>query len=251
MEKAQRIRSRLKLAMIYPAIVTLVATAIVTVLMVLVVPRFEEIFAGLLQNRPLPRLTRLLLDASRMLQAGALPFLALPPVGFFLLRRAARSRRGRHACDRFLLCLPGLGQLILHTVIARFARTLGTLLAAGVPMLEALSVARDTCGNHVVSSALDDVHRRVRAGESVAAPLAATGLFPGLVTSMIGVGEETGALAGMLTRIADTFDEEVDREVAGLTALIEPLMIVLMAVIVGAIVLALFLPLVGIIEHLA
>ncbi len=135
--------------------------------------------------------------------------------------------------------------------IGRFTRTFGTLLASGVPILQALMITRDTSGNVHIANALTVVHDRVKEGDNVAKPLESTRIFPGMVTSMIEVGEETGALADMLTRIADTYDEEVDNAVAGLTSIIEPIMIVFMAVMVGTIVIALFLPLVSIIQHLS
>jgi len=149
-----------------------------------------------------------------------------------------------------LLHLPVLGDLFLKAAIARFTRTFGTLLASGVPILQALLITRDTSGNVHIANAINVVHDRVKEGDNVAKPLESTHIFPGMVTSMIEVGEETGALPDMLARIADTYDEEVDTAVAGLTAIIEPVMIVFMAVVVGAIVIALFLPMVSIIQHL-
>jgi type IV pilus assembly protein PilC len=138
--------------------------------------------------------------------------------------------------------------LFLKTSVARFSRTLGTMLASGVPILQALQLTRDACGNRVVAGDIDRVHRRVREGEGVARPLAATGVFPPVVSGMIEVGEETGTLPAMLARIADLYDDEVDNAVAGLTSLLEPVMIVLMALIVGIIVIALFLPIIRIIQ---
>jgi len=143
-----------------------------------------------------------------------------------------------------------LGELVLKSAVARFARTLGSLLASGVPMLEALAIGRDTSGNVHIAAAVDHVRDQIKQGAGMAGPLEETGIFPGMVTGMIQVGEETGALAGMLGRIADTYDEEVDNAVAGLTSVIEPIMIVVMALVVGVIVIALFLPIVGIIQHL-
>jgi type IV pilus assembly protein PilC len=152
--------------------------------------------------------------------------------------------------DWLIIHLPVVGELALKATIARFTRTFGTLLASGVPILQALVITRDTSGNVHVANALNVVHDRVKEGDNVAKPLESTAIFPGMVTSMIEVGEETGALPEMLTRIADSYDEEVDNAVAGLTSVIEPIMIVFMAVMVGTIVIALFLPLVSIIQHL-
>ena len=154
------------------------------------------------------------------------------------------------AVDWVTLRLPIVGDLVLKTSVARFARTLGSLLSSGVSLLEALLITRNTAGNCHVAAALDHVHDRIKQGDTIAGPLEATAIFPDMVSSMIQVGEETGGLPEMLGRIADTYDEEVDRAVSALTAVIEPVMIVLMALVVGSIVIALFLPIVGLIQHL-
>ena len=251
MEKAQRISGKVKSAMIYPVIVVCVAAAIVSVLMIFVVPKFQDIFSGLLKGQPLPALTQGLLTVSNFLKdhyvvAGA--GFSAAYVGFQLV---GRTRRGRRAIDWALIRLPVTGDLFLKAAIARFTRTFGTLLASGVPILQALVITRDTSGNLHVANAINLVHDRVKEGDGVAGPLESTRIFPGMVTSMIEVGEETGALPDMLSRIADTYDEEVDNAVAGLTSIIEPVMIVLMALMVGTIVIALFLPLVSIIQYLS
>lgn len=152
--------------------------------------------------------------------------------------------------DGIALRIPVLGDLALKGAVARFTRTFGTLLSSGVPMLQALAITRDACGNLRVAEAIDFVHDRVKQGDGVARPLNASGVFPSMATGMIEVGEETGALPEMLMRVADAFDEEVDQAVAGLTTLIEPAMIVVLAAVVGTIVVALFLPIVSIIQHL-
>ena len=250
MEKSERIKGRVKAAMTYPIIVVVLAGAIVSGLMVVVVPKFEEIFATMLKGQALPALTRLVLGASTLIShhaVAAAGVLALGYAGFVLFHR---TRTGIRAVDWVLIKAPLLGDLFLKAAIGRFTRTFGTLLSSGVPMLPALVITRDTSGNAHVAGAIERVHDRVKAGDAVAGPLAATGIFPGLVSSMIEVGEETGALPDMLTRIADTYDEEVDNAVTALTSLIEPLMIVGMAVMVGTIVIALFLPIVSLIQHL-
>lgn len=250
MEKAERIKGRIVSAMTYPAIVMLLATGIVAALLVFVVPRFEQIFSGLLKGQPLPSLTRFVLTLSSFFQAHLLASLVLAGAvggGLLMLRETPAGSRG---FDRLMLRIPVLGELILKTAVARFSRTFGTLLGSGVPILQALLIARDTSGNTPVADAIDRVHERVKAGDSVARPLGATGVFPGMVTSMIEVGEETGALPEMLARIADAYDEEVDNAVASLTSIVEPLMIVFLAVVVGTIVIALFLPIVSIIQYL-
>ncbi len=251
MEKAQKIAGKVKAAMIYPAIIVMVATAIVAVLMVFVVPKFQDIFSGLLKGQPLPALTQGLLDVSNFMKAHYLLAIGGVIGAFILFKLFAKTRFGRRVIDWLLIHMPVLGDLFLKAAIARFTRTFGTLLASGVPILQALTITRDTSGNVHVANAINVVHDRVKEGDNVAKPLESTHIFPGMVTSMIEVGEETGALPDMLTRIADTYDEEVDNAVAGLTSVIEPIMIVFMAVMVGTIVIALFLPLVSIIQHLS
>lgn len=249
-EKSERIKGKVKAAMIYPAIISSVAVTIIAILMVFVVPSFQEIFSGLLKGQPLPTLTQGLLTVSYFMRdhyIATVGGLVAAYVGFSFFKR---TKSGARLVDWLLIHVPVLGDLVLKAIIARFTRTFGTLLASGVPILQALVITRDTSGNVHVANALNSVHDRVKEGDSVAKPLEATNIFPGMVTSMIEVGEETGALPDMLTRIADSYDEEVDNAVAGLTSVIEPIMIVFMAVMVGTIVIALFLPLVSIIQHL-
>lgn len=251
MEKAQKILGKVKSAMIYPVVIVSVATVIVSILMIFVVPKFQEIFTGLLKGQPLPALTQALLDVSNFLK-DHYPVAIGGVVGaYFAFKFFGKTRFGRRVIDWSLIHMPILGDLFLKAAIGRFTRTFGTLLSSGVPILQALTITRDTSGNVHIADAINLVHDRVKEGDNVAKPLESTHIFPGMVTSMIEVGEETGALADMLTRIADTYDEEVDNAVAGLTSIIEPIMIVFMAVMVGTIVIALFLPLVSIIQHLS
>jgi type IV pilus assembly protein PilC len=248
LEKTGRTKARVLSAMTYPAVIMVVATGIVAGLMAFVVPRFEKIFTGMLKGAPLPALTQGVLGASRLLQEHWLYALGAAALAGGGVRWLLRTEVNARAFDRLLLRLPVLGGLLLKTSVARFSRTLGTMLASGVPILQALQLTRDACGNRVVAQDIDRVRRQVREGESVARPLAATGIFPPVVAGMIEVGEETGTLPAMLARIADLYDEEVDNAVAGLTSLLEPVMIVIMAVVVGTIVIALFLPIIRIIQ---
>lgn len=250
LEKAERVRGRIKAAMMYPAIVMLVAGGIVAGLMVFVVPKFEAIFAGLLKGQPLPTLTQAVLAASEFVQRQWLLSLLLVAAAAVAFTMVRRTPRGARWMDGIALRIPVLGDLALKGAVARFTRTFGTLLSSGVPMLQALAITRDACGNLRVAEAIDFVHDRVKQGDGVARPLNASGVFPSMATGMIEVGEETGALPEMLMRVADAFDEEVDQAVAGLTTLIEPAMIVVLAAVVGTIVVALFLPIVSIIQHL-
>ncbi len=248
MEKAERIKGKVKSAMTYPAVIVIVAVAIVSALMTFVIPRFQGIFNGLLKGQPLPALTQGVLTVSNLarnhfpLVGGLLFGLGVSAVFF------RRSLPGRRITDWLLIRLPLIGDLFLKSAVARFARTFGTLLASGVPILRALAITRDTAGNVHVAEAITAVHNRVKEGDSVARPLRASGIFPEMVAGMIEVGEETGALPDMLARVADAYEEEVDNAVASLTSIIEPVMIVGMAVIVGVIVIALFLPIIRIIQ---
>ena len=249
-EKHERLKARVKSAMIYPLIIMGVAATILAVLMVVVVPKFEQIFTGLLKGHPLPAATRGLLGVSHFIGGHYFVVIGLTFVVGTLFRFLRKSERGTRVTDWLLLRSPVVGDLVLKTSVARFARTLGALLSSGVSLLEALVITRNTAGNLHVAAALDHVHDRIKQGDTIAAPLEATGMFPNMVTGMIQVGEETGALPEMLIRIADTYDEEVDTAVSALTAAIEPVMIVVMALVVGGIVIALFLPIVGIIQQL-
>ena len=228
-----------------------VTVLIVAGLMLFVVPKFRMIFQEQLRGAPLPGLTQAVMTASDF--AGAnFPWIALALGGAFVTQAAVRTTaRGQWWVSALLLGAPLVGELVRRTAVARFARTLGTLMANGVPILQALQIARDTCGNAVLAAALTTVHDRVQGGSAVAAALAETKRFPDMLVSMVAVGEETGALAEMLGRVADTYDEEVDTAVGGLTALLEPLMIVFLALTVGTIVIALFLPIVRIIQTMS
>lgn len=251
MEKAQKILGKVKSAMIYPVIIMSIAVLIVSVLMVFVVPKFQDIFTGMLKGQPLPLPTQILLNVSNFMKDNILIVLGIAFGLYVGFKMFSKTRIGRRIIDWMMIHTPILGELFLKAAIGRFTRTFGTLLASGVPILQALTITRDTSGNIHVANAINVVHDRVKEGDNVAKPLESTRIFPGMVTSMIEVGEETGALPDMLTRIADTYDEEVDNAVAGLTSIIEPIMIVFMAFMVGSIVIALFLPLVRIIEMMS
>lgn len=251
LEKAQRIRSKVRSAMIYPIVVLVIASAILTFLMVVIIPKFQEIFANLLEGSALPPLTSFVLNTSRGF-ARNLGWIFGSIVGVFILVRLLRlSEKGRYLVDRIKLNLPLFGQLTQKTAIARFARTLGTLMSSGVPVLQALNIVRDTAGNELIARAISSVHDSVKEGESMSAPMEAARVFPPMVVSMVEVGDETGRLPEMLMKIAERYDEEVDTTVAGLTSIIEPVLIIFMAVVVGTIVIALFLPLITIIGKLS
>ncbi len=244
MEKAQRLKSRVTAAMFYPIAVMSVAVAVVAVLMVFVVPRFEEIFKGLLDGRPMPAFTMLVLNFSKLVKDHIALLLAVGAVGVVGIRTVLGTQFGRALFDRLKLRLPAIGPVIRKAIVARVTRTLGTLLSSGVPILQALTIVRETAGNTLISRALTDVHTSVKEGETITSPLRASGVFPAVVIGMVDVGEQTGALPEMLLKIADNYDEEVDTATGAMTSLLEPFMIVFLAIVVGTIVVALFLPIV-------
>jgi len=190
------------------------------------------------------------MDLSRFIQGNILLITGVIVVAVFAIRFALRLPGVSTAVDEYKLKLPLFGDMLTKTSVARFSRTLGTLVSSGVPILQALQITRDTAGNARVSSAIENIHDNVKEGESMVAPMEASRIFPPMVVSMVQVGEETGQLPDMLTKVADVFEEEVDTAVAGLTSLLEPVMIVMLALIVGTIVVALFLPLITIIQDL-
>ncbi len=251
MEKAQRTKSKVKSAMTYPVVVISVAILIVFLLMVLVVPKFQSIFDDMLGGAPLPGPTRLVVGTSRFLGENFL-LTVLIAVGFFVgLKIFVRTSIGSRIFNWLAIHLPKVGSLVRKVNIARITRTFGTLLSSGVPILQALTITKDITGNIFYANAINRVHDCVRDGESLSTQLSRESVFPDMVTSMIDVGEETGELSDMLTRIADNYDEDVDNAVNGITSIIEPVMIVVLAVIVGFIVIALFLPIVEIIKQLS
>jgi type IV pilus assembly protein PilC len=250
MEKAQKIKGKVVAAMFYPAAVMFVAVAILLILMVFVVPKFKQIFADMLEGRPLPGFTNLVLGISEVIAGNFLATLGGFVVVFILFKLALKSKLGRKLFDKFKLHMPVLGPVISKVAIARFTRTLGTLISSGVPILQALNIVKETSGNVIVSDAVSRVHESVKEGETITAPLEASRVFPPMVISMVDVGEQTGALPEMLMKIADNYEDEVDNAVSAMTSLLEPIMIVFLAVIVGSIVIALFLPLIMLIDQL-
>ena len=248
MEKAQKIRGKVKAALFYPTAVMFVAGGVVAVLIVFVVPRFKAIFNDLLEGHPLPVFTEFVLGISEFVAAHALQTIAGVIACFVMLKFAVGTRLGRRVRDRIYLNLPLLGPVVSKVAIARFARTIGTLLSSGVPILQALTIVKETSGNVIIGDAVADIHESVKEGETIAAPMANCRVFPPMVIGMVDVGEQTGALPEMLMKVADDYEEEVDNAVSAMTSLLEPIMIVILAVIVGSIVIALFLPLVDIIS---
>jgi len=250
MEKAERVKNKVKSAMIYPIVVLIAAVLILTFMLIQVIPQFEEIFQDLLEGEALPALTRFVIGVSNLVKNNGLYVIGTIVVLVILVRLLARTDKGRLAMDRLKLRLPLFGDLFTKTAVSRFSRTLGTLMASGVPVLQALNIVRDTAGNNVIANAIQRVHDSVKEGDNMALPLEAAQVFPDMVVSMVDVGEETGALPEMLIRVADNYDDEVDTAVEGMTSVIEPVMIVFLAIIIGTIVIAMFLPLIEIISKM-
>jgi type IV pilus assembly protein PilC len=248
-EKAQKIKGKVKSAMFYPVAVLIVAIGILMLLMLFVIPRFKDVFAGM--NIKMPAFTLLVLAISDMIRKHFLETLGILAVFVVLFLLFIKTKFGRHLWDKFKLKMPPTGQVVTKVSISRFARTLGTLVSSGVPILQALTIVKETTGNVIISNAVVKIHESVKEGETITAPLESARVFPPMVVSMVDVGEQTGALPEMLLRIADNFDEEVDNAVAAMTSLLEPIMIIFLAVIVGSIVIAMFLPLISMISQMS
>jgi type IV pilus assembly protein PilC len=241
MEKAQKLRRRVKGAMSYPLIVLFIAGIVVVVLLTKVIPVFEKMFKDFGGGK-LPAPTQVVIDLSYAMR-HYLPYIV---VGLILLitawRMILRTRKGRLAWDGMLLKLPIIGNVLRKTVVARFTRTMGTLLSSGVPILDAMEIVGKTAGNVVVQDGIMFVRARISEGKDMSTPLMETGLMPPMVVQMISVGEQTGALDAMLTKIADFYEEEVDVAVASMTSMIEPLLMVFLGTVVGGLVIAMYLP---------
>ena len=264
MEKAEKIKGKVIAAMFYPAAVMCVAGGILLLLMTVVVPKFKQIFADMLEGQALPSFTQVVLGISDSIKdytiifpkflGGSIPFpgpVVWIAVGLFIgFKLVTRLKKGRWLWDKAKLMFPGLGPVITKVAISRFTRTLGTLISSGVPILQALTIVKETSGNMVISDAVGAVHESVKEGETITAPLDSSKVFPPIVVSMVDVGEQTGALPEMLLKVADNYDDEVDNAVSAMTSLLEPIMIVFLAVVVGSIVIALFLPLIVLISSM-
>jgi type IV pilus assembly protein PilC len=249
MEREQALRRKVFGAMVYPLAVITFAVAIVVLLMVVIVPRFQKIFEDV--GDDLPDVTKALLATSEWMAGYGWLYVVATPFAIFGMIKALRlSQGGRYAVDNVKLNIPLFGMIAAKTSIARFTRTLGTLLGAGVPILEALNITRETSGNEVFARALGRVHDGIREGDSFAQPLRQAKIVDPMVVNMIDVGEETGELDKMLTKVADTYDDEVEVLVGSLTSLLEPILIIVLGVIVGFIVLALFMPMVTLLQNM-
>ena len=247
-EKAVKLKGQVKSAMIYPIAVMVIASLVVAVILWKVIPTFAEMFASLGADLPLP--TRVVIWMSNSL-VSYFPILAgtLVAVGW-AFRTYYKTDGGRHVIDATVLKLPILGLIMRKISVARFCRTLATLISSGVPILDGLEITAKTAGNAIVEDAIMSTRKSIEHGETISAPLKETAVFPPMVVQMIGVGEATGALDTMLAKIADFYEEEVDTAVAGLLTLLEPIMIAILGVVVGGIVIAMYLPIFDLISKL-
>jgi type IV pilus assembly protein PilC len=248
-EKAVKLRGQVQSAMIYPIAVIVIASVVVGVILWKVIPTFASLFAGLGAELPLP--TRIVIGLSNNLVRFG-PFLII--IAFaasFGLRQYYATEKGRRVIDRIVLKTPVLGPIMRKIAVARFCRTLSTLMASGVPILDGLDITARTAGNAIIEDAIQVTRKSIERGETIAGPLKETGVFPGMVVQMISVGEATGALDTMLGKIADFYEEEVDAAVAGMLTLLEPVMIAFLGGVVGGIVIAMYMPIFGLISKLA
>jgi len=248
-EKQAKLVSQVRSAMIYPIAVLSIAAIVVTVIMIKVVPTFTTLFEGL--GAQLPLATRVVIAISKKMIV-MLPFFLVGLFGgLYLLRRYYKTEAGRMRIDAMLLRMPLIGKIFRKIAVARFCRTLSTLLSSGVPILNGLDITAKTSGNAIIEKAVMQVRGRIERGDTIAAPLKAAGVFPTMVSQMIGAGEATGALDTMLAKIAEFYEDEVDVAIAGLLTILEPLLICVLGVIVGGIVIAMYLPLFDLISQLS
>ena len=252
-EKLVKLKRDVVSAMIYPAAVIVMAVIAVAVIMVVVIPQFANIFLGLLgPGEPLPLPTRIVVGISNFLAGwGGLVILVAIVAAVIAIRSYYKTSGGRHVIDRVILKIPVLGDIMRKIAVARFSRTLSTLLSSGVPILQSLDITARTAGNVIIEEAITSVRTGVERGESFVDPLKATDVFPHMVAQMIGIGEQTGALDAMLGKIADFYEQEVDAAIANLLTLIEPLLIGFLGVTIGSIVIAMYLPLFTLIGKLS
>ena len=247
LESSESLKSKVKGALTYPVVVFGIAMLVVVALVLFVLPQFKEIFDGM--NVELPFITTALLDLSDFMVAWwffIIPGIFAVPV---LLINFFKTKTGARIFDVNILKMPAIGMMMRKVAVAKFTRTLGTLISSGVPILQALEVTAQTAGNVVIADAVDKTRVSIREGESIADPLKTSGVFPPMVVQMIAVGEETGELDKMLSKIADFYDSEVDTAVKGITSIIEPIVIVFMGVVIGGIVMAVFMPMLKLVNQ--
>lgn len=240
LEKAMKLKRKVKGAMTYPAVVLFASFAVITLLLVKVVPIFQNIFAGM--GRELPFLTQLLIDLSNFITNNAFYLAGALIIAGVALVRFYQTERGRNLFDRMILKPPVIGPLMRKVAISKFTRTLSTMISSGVPILDGLEIVSRTAGNKIVEKALMETRKNISEGKTIAEPLAATSVFPPMVVQMIAVGEATGSLDSMLSKIADFYDDEVETAVSALTSMLEPILMVFLGGVVGGMIVAMYLP---------
>jgi len=240
MEKMMKLKSKVKGAMVYPATIVFISFAVITMLLIKVVPVFQKLFSGMGQE--LPMATQLLIDLSDFVSKSFIYIIATIVVGIVVFVRYYRTEVGRMTIDRFVLRAPVFGPLMRKVAISKFTRTLSTMMNSGVPILDGLEIVSKTAGNKVVEKALMETRKNIREGKTIAEPLQETKVFPPMVVQMIAVGEATGALDSMLSKIADFYEDEVDAAVSAMTSLLEPIMMVFLGGVVGGMIVAMYLP---------
>ena len=240
LEKAAKLKSKIKGGMTYPIVTIAIAIIVVAVIMVFVIPVFEQMFSSM--GHALPAATQFVVNLSRAVKSNILYIIGVIIIAIFALRRFYRTEKGKVFIDDLLLKLPMFGQLIRKAAVAKFTRTMGTMLTSGVAILDALEIVAKTAGNKTIEKAIFDTRTAIAEGRTMSDPLSESGVFPSMVCQMIAVGESTGALDAMLTKIADFYEEEVDQAVENLTSLIEPFMIVFLGVVIGGLVVSMYLP---------
>ena len=252
LEKMVKLKSDVKSALIYPIAVIVISIIVISIIMIVVIPAFKDIFEGLLgPGERLPWLTELVVSISQFMASFWWLIAAVVGIFVFAMKSWYKTDKGQHVIDKMILKLPILGQIMQKIAIARFSRTLSTLLSSGVPILESLEITARTAGNVIVGEAIMKVRAGIEQGQTFVEPLKATQIFPVMVSQMIGVGEQTGALDAMLSKIADFYEQEVDAAIANLLSLMEPAMILFLGVTIGTIVIAMYLPLFTLIGKLA
>ena len=239
-EKAEALKKKVKSALVYPSTIIGVAVIVVMILMIFVIPVFESMFKSAGQSLPLP--TLIVLTISKMIKKYVLIFIPAFVLLIYLFKKYYQTQKGRAVVDSLLLKLPVFGPLLKKIAVARFSRTLGTLVSSGVPILDGLTIVSRTSGNRTIETAILSARASIREGETIAEPLGRSGIFPPMVIQMIAVGESTGALDSMLSKIAEFYEEEVDVAVANLTSLLEPLLMIFLGVVIGGVVIAMYLP---------
>ena len=239
-EKSEALKKKVKSALIYPATIVGVALIVVAILMIFVIPVFETLFKSAGQNLPLP--TLIVLTLSKLIKKYVIILIPALILLFYMARKYYQTQNGRAVIDRLILKLPVFGPLLRKIAVARFSRTLGTLVSSGVPILDGLTIVSRTSGNKTIETAILSARASIREGETIAEPLNRSKIFPPMVIQMISVGESTGALDNMLSKIAEFYEEEVDIAVANLTSLLEPFLMVFLGVVIGGVVIAMYLP---------